>query len=639
MDIADWLPTLINVGSSLFGGGGSSAPSAPSSSGIDWGSILSGVGQLASRFEAVPGAGATDEDIRKANRYNLIAGLLGGGSQLAGGLMAQQRKAGMLQDVSDILSGKQTTTGQQIAPVFAGTTATPTATPTPTEAPAVQAPQSQVSAIWGLANKYPESSGELFKLGQSVQEAQAKSAQAEQERQAAALTQAGNILSRPGIVNVPPAIAEEIVARTGLPVSGIPDMLAKQRQQAEEKAKQEKAALEAQVNQRQAAAGLSEARKTTVESLREPTRKKLEAQAARALNQESTSNLNAELSGIQNRLGIETAALKDLRDAPTIGLTDEQRGQRNALLQNRLGTIGDLTARYDDLLTELAKRNEPATTGQPVTPLTGLIRATPAAQAVDTLKALNVPNAEQAVAEYLPQEGDITMAPIEVQGKAPPQRPTLEQETALYETPKRTAEKVEKTKEADSQWESQTNKLFQGNMQQAKSLEQARADLTRRTDALGRPLTNQQIITNQITGIKSFVQGIDNSVVYPKELESAIAQSSSNLRQFIRNLDSWADNPQPLTNSEIDGFLAAIDGRMLGLQQVNEHLNNAQEIYRGDYIEGKAKPVRSYIVEPRKQGSLIPPALKAKIENLGGGQPRSAQPTIKFKPGQNTLAF
>lgn len=635
MDIASWLPTIINVGSSLFGGGGSSAPSAPSSSGVDWGSILSGVGQLASRFEAVPGAGATDEDIRKANRYNLIAGLLGGGSQIAGGLMTQQRKAGMLQDVSDILSGKQTTTGQQIAPVFAGTTATPTATPTPTEAPAVQAPQSQVSAIWGLANKYPESSGELFKLGQSVQEAQAKSVQAEQERQAAALTQAGNILSRPGIVNVPPAIAEEIVARTGLPVSGISDVLAKQRQQAEEKTKQESAALEAQVKQRQAAAGLSEARKTTVESLLEPTRKKLEAQAARALNQESTSNLNAELSGIQNRLGIETAALKDLRDAPTIGLTEEQKGQRNALLQNQLGTIGDLTARYDELLTELAKRNEPATTGQPVTPLTGLIQPTPASQAVDTLKALNVPNAEQTVAEYFPQKGDITMAPIEVQGKAPPQVPSIKQRVALFEVPKQTAEKREGTDKADKIFSSKSDITFRDNKRQQESLTKAAFDLTRTTDEKGNPLTPNQILLNQIVGVKNFVRGIDFSVVYQTELEDAISKSSSNLDNVLRELNSWLDNPKPLDANAVNGYLATINGQLALLGEVDARLTNAKEIFRNDYLNNRDRPVEAYMGQLYKlRPNEMVKTVKAKIETLGGGQPRSSQSGIrKFKPG------
>lgn len=173
MAFADWIPTIINVGSSLFGGGGSSAPSAPSSSGIDWGAILQGVGQLASRVEMVPGAGALDEDIRKANRFNLLAGLLGGGAQLAGGQMQASEKAGMLKDVSDILSGKQTTTGQAIEPAFAGTSATPTAT-AEAMAPTLQTPQSTSTALFGLINKYPGYAPEIIKMAGDAQADQIK---------------------------------------------------------------------------------------------------------------------------------------------------------------------------------------------------------------------------------------------------------------------------------------------------------------------------------------------------------------------------------------------------------------------------------------------------------------------------------
>lgn len=173
MAFADWIPTIINVGSSLFGGGGSSAPSTPSSSGLDWGSILQGVGQLASRVEMVPGAGALDEDIRKANRFNLLAGLLGGGAQLAGGQMQAARKAGMLKDVSDILSGKQTTTGQAIEPAFAGTSATPTAT-AEAMAPTLQTPQSTSAALYGLIDKYPGYAPEIIKMAGDAQADQIK---------------------------------------------------------------------------------------------------------------------------------------------------------------------------------------------------------------------------------------------------------------------------------------------------------------------------------------------------------------------------------------------------------------------------------------------------------------------------------
>ncbi|MFN6355248.1 MAG: hypothetical protein ACK4ZO_04640, partial [Cyanobacteriota bacterium] len=62
----------------------------------------------------VPGAGALDEDIRKANRFNLIAGLLGGAGQIAGSQMQASERRGLGQDLSAILSGKGTYTGEAI---------------------------------------------------------------------------------------------------------------------------------------------------------------------------------------------------------------------------------------------------------------------------------------------------------------------------------------------------------------------------------------------------------------------------------------------------------------------------------------------------------------------------------------------
>ena len=181
MDFADWIPTIINVGSSLFGGGGSSAPSAPSSSGLDWGSILEGVGKLASRVEMVPGAGALDEDIRKANRFNLLAGLLGGAGQIAGSQIQASEKRALGQDLAAILGGKGTYTGEAIKKgeypeSLLGKTLENGIVPPP-------APQSKSSAIFGLMNKYPNQASQILELGTKIQDAEGKAATAAQERQ------------------------------------------------------------------------------------------------------------------------------------------------------------------------------------------------------------------------------------------------------------------------------------------------------------------------------------------------------------------------------------------------------------------------------------------------------------------------
>jgi hypothetical protein len=199
MAFEDWIPTIINVGSSLFGGGGSSAPSAPSSSGLDWGSILEGVGKLASRVEMVPGAGALDEDIRKANRFNLLAGLLGGAGQIAGSQLQASEKRGLGQDLAAILGGQGTYTGQPIAPVspalatsqaavssgvypesLVGQAIPKSAVTTPVPA---ATPQSKSAALFGLMNKYPNQASQILELGSKIQEAEGKAATAAQERQ------------------------------------------------------------------------------------------------------------------------------------------------------------------------------------------------------------------------------------------------------------------------------------------------------------------------------------------------------------------------------------------------------------------------------------------------------------------------
>jgi hypothetical protein len=277
MDFADWIPTIINVGSSLFGGGGSSAPS---SSGLDWGSILQGVGQLASRVEMVPGAGALDEDIRKANRFNLIAGLLGGAGQIAGSQMQASERRGLGQDLSAILSGKGTYTGEAIKKgeypeSLLGKTLENGIVPPP-------APQSKSSAIFGLMNKYPNQASQILELGTKMQEAEAGAVKAEQDRRATALTNAANIFAKPGIGNVPPTIAEQIAAQTGLPVEGIRPQLEQIRQQTEEQTRQEAAARQAQIEQRQKTGVLQEERTITEQQLRGPRLQNMEASARAA---------------------------------------------------------------------------------------------------------------------------------------------------------------------------------------------------------------------------------------------------------------------------------------------------------------------------------------------------------------------
>lgn len=179
------LTELLSLGASLFGssqgagaGGGqsgflssllSSGPSTSTSptSSTDWGSILSAIGQTAGQFKATPRAGASRKDIEKANRINLLTGLLGGGAQIAGGLMSQQRKGEAYSALGDILGGKATATGQPITPSEGAVGGVP---PTVVTEPQL----SEEERIAGLIKQYPDLGKELFDINLKRQEARQK---------------------------------------------------------------------------------------------------------------------------------------------------------------------------------------------------------------------------------------------------------------------------------------------------------------------------------------------------------------------------------------------------------------------------------------------------------------------------------
>jgi hypothetical protein len=641
----------------------------------------------------VPGAGALDEDIRKANRFNLLAGLLGGAGQIAGSQMQASERRGLGQDVAAILGGQGTYTGQPIAPVSPALATSQAATPTPIPA---ATPQSKSSALFGLINKYPNQASQILELASKIQDAEAAAIKAEQDKRATALTNAANIFAKPGIGNVPPAIAEQIAAQTGLPIEGIRPQLAQIRQQTEEQLRQEAAAREAQIEQRQKAGALSEQRTVTEQELRpfklENLQKagalseqrtvteqelrpfKLEnlqagterqrASAASLLGSQQTSALKNSFDAINTRLGRVMEDYNQLRDMPINGLSPEQLGQLTATKERTLAEIADLSDRQTSVMNELSRRGQSGLSFGQATPtptqapsaLDGLIRPTSRQEIVSGLQQAGVPNAEQLVQQYVPQESDITMPKMEVVGETGPMpfdaksRVAAEMSARQFEQQQKTAKlNREIYDKADSLWYEQTDETFQGNMRQLASLKAAAADLERTTDKIptkefpnGKPLTPQQRLINQITGIKSFIQGIDNSVVYPKELESAISQSSSNLQGLQRSLLSWADKPQALTEESINGFLAVINGRIEVLEKVNTKMNQGQQLFREEYNSGRAKPVRMYItgLDERREQSSVPQELKDKIFGLAtsaAGQQSNNQFIGRTSDGRKVL--
>lgn len=183
------LGQILSLGASLFNasrsgsGGGSTGGgswlsnlfSSPSTStgtpsaggGTDWGAILSAIGQTAGQFKATPREGASRKDIEKANRFNLLTGLLGGGAQIAGGLMSQQRQGEAYNALADILSGKDTTLGTPI-PSEEGQAvgAMPTVT--------TEAPISQANKIRSLGTLYPDLAPKFMDIAGTMEQNQQK---------------------------------------------------------------------------------------------------------------------------------------------------------------------------------------------------------------------------------------------------------------------------------------------------------------------------------------------------------------------------------------------------------------------------------------------------------------------------------
>lgn len=127
MALSDILSALFSVGSAAAGSqGGGSTGGILSSLGSIFGeaspqgnrpglaTALSGLGQLAGSFRATPNEGATEEDIKKANRYNMLAGILGGLGTIAGGELGRRYQDEGKAELAKILGGAGTTTGQEI---------------------------------------------------------------------------------------------------------------------------------------------------------------------------------------------------------------------------------------------------------------------------------------------------------------------------------------------------------------------------------------------------------------------------------------------------------------------------------------------------------------------------------------------
>ena len=211
----DWLSTLLQVGSAALGSGGGAAKSG--GGGSYWPALLSGLGNIASSFQAVPNPGASRKDYEKANRINLLAGLFGSGLSAAGGIMQKNQESDVYSSLADILSGKQTFSGQAIPGQAAGISPTegvspvpgqtvgvpPTQdmpygvdgmvppqqgaanVPLPTPTPAI--PTSTAQRIFELAKQYPSMSKQLLEMGiqQRAQEEESALKRAEILRKAA----------------------------------------------------------------------------------------------------------------------------------------------------------------------------------------------------------------------------------------------------------------------------------------------------------------------------------------------------------------------------------------------------------------------------------------------------------------------
>lgn len=680
----DWLNTLLNLGgtaAAASGSGGSTGgllaslgsifgEASPQGNRPGLGLALSGLGQLASKFQATPNEGATEEDVKKANRYNMIAGILGGLGQIAGGEIARQSQSEAKGELAKILSGAGTTTGQPISTKLAE-----------------------------FGKQYPDFySDDLLKLqldaGQKEAAAKVAAETNTARKQQKAVTLLSGLLQSPNFEQVPPELYRRLEAESGYGGTGvlgdIEGTIATARQRNKQEAAQKAEMFGLKKENLTAQTGHLKNKEETARETLELSKKRLEFLKSQGASNEAIAKAKQALG--ENQLNLEIAKLnlqQNTSATPNMAVNAEQRqniktridvlnneynnlnAEAKTLQESQLELTPKQATRLESLFTQMdeiqSQQSDLKSQLKGIYPKTatpigeqpfqlptsaalnqgyqqqfedvlGIIdpkdRAdvmarvaeafkTPAADmTTQTSSAIPTPNQQSIQAAFGAAPSPTatpTATPSPIPTASPAERASMASERV------RGAAQIKQNEKKQGyfdKYQSEVAPYTKRPVQANQSLNQALKDLTATTDRDGNKLTPNQLYFRQLVGLKSFIQGIDNSVVYPKELEGVIKDLKSRFGERYGILSSWLGRNQPLTQKELLAVTSSIRDRIDQNNAFLDMISMGGEAYANDRAAGKFGAPTKYfeVVEPLQKRTGSSAILSQIDKALQGGK-------------------
>jgi hypothetical protein len=576
---------------SIFGGS-SSGPTGYTGPSV-WPQVL---GSLASSFRATPRAGASREEREKANRYNMLAGILGAVATGYGKASDEAAKQKATSELYQIFTGA--------APSTVGAESSDPMQKLPM--PYSEPPARKEDYIQNLP--MPAGAAPLTKSDlEQTQEirfdklpSQTPTPLSRNERLAEFMRQ------NPAMAGV----AGQLLAKEQESQFKLADLEARkaavqsQREMADaklaflkDKLQQdiESGASDIQIRQR-----ANEIKAAEVEASKQKF-------AAPNINQQRQVLTSQAVLTQRNRDAIERE-INQLKNTNVRGFTPDQLDQFNRRLIELETKKANLNSTVEGLQSELGKLGQSFS----ASPTSDSIveGVTTPAQVRDTLKILGVPDAEKRAEDYAttittPSTDQVAKA-LATPTATPTQAATMSPEEIAGISGRATLNRAEREtkranqqliQEADQQYLSAHRDQYNSATRSKDSVKSAIRLLNTTTDELGQPLSKPALLNAQQTGVKLFIQGLDNSVVYPKELDAAWQILNSKLGNLKNNAASYLGVSTPLTAEQLRGLNALMKAKQRFSNAALLQLNKGNEQFRSDYLNGSTKPIRSYAMD------------------------------------------
>jgi hypothetical protein len=539
---------------SIFGGS-SSGPTGYTGPSV-WPQVL---GSLASSFRATPRAGASREERERASRYNMLAGILGAVATGYGKASDEAAKQKATSELYQIFSGAQPATAAvKTTPEAGASVNIPGVTPeTPT-------PLSRNERLAEFMRQNPAMAGVAGQLLAKEQESQFKLADLEARK---AAVQSQREMADAKLAFLKDKLQQDI----------------------------ESGASDIQIRQR-----ANEIKAAEVEASKQKF-------AAPNINQQRQVLTSQAVLTQRNRDAIERE-INQLKNTNVRGFTPDQLDQFNRRLIELETKKANLNSTVEGLQSELGKLGQSFS----ASPTSDSIveGVTTPAQVRDTLKILGVPDAEKRAEDYAttittPSTDQVAKA-LATPTATPTQAATMSPEEIAGISGRATLNRAEREtkranqqliQEADQQYLSAHRDQYNSATRSKDSVKSAIRLLNTTTDELGQPLSKPALLNAQQTGVKLFIQGLDNSVVYPKELDAAWQILNSKLGNLKNNAASYLGVSTPLTAEQLRGLNALMKAKQRFSNATLLQLDKGNEQFRSDYLNGSTKPIRSYAMD------------------------------------------